>query len=125
MKNKARIVATLVGLIIGGISYWVPPYNHLTIFGSYLTLTWSLSSFFVSLVLMFFINEKPLKIALLIFLGVVLAVLSRIIYDKIFWITESHKLALFEIMFCGFVIIPSAYAGGYLALLIKKFTINK
>ena len=120
MKNKARIGATLVGLIIGGISYWFQPYNQIQILGSNIPLVWSLGAFFGSLLLMIYFNEKPPKIALLISLGVALAVLARIIYDTIFWDATSHNLAPFEIILCGIITIPSAFMGVYLALLMKK-----
>jgi uncharacterized membrane protein YccC len=120
MKNKARIGATLVGLIIGGISYWFQPYNQIQILNSNIPLVWSLGAFFGSLLLMIYFNEKPPKIALLISLGVALAVLARIIYDTIFWDATSHNLAPFEIILCGIITIPSAFMGVYLALLMKK-----
>ena len=120
MKNKARIGATLVGLIIGGISYWFQPYNQIQILGSNIPLVWSLGAFFGSLLLMIYFNEKPPKIALLISLGVALAVLARIIYDTTFWDATSHNLAPFEIILCGIITIPSAFMGVYLALLMKK-----
>ena len=69
---------------------------------------------------MFFLNEKPYKIAMLIFLGVVLAVMARILYDTIFWDKTSHNLAPFEILLCGIITIPSAFLGVYLTLLFKK-----
>lgn len=119
MKNKIRIGITLVGLVIGGIAYW---YGEIGIPGS--VLTWSLGTFLGSLLLMFFVNEKPPKIALLVSLGVALAVLLRIIYDTIFVDSTSHNLAPFEIIICGIITIPSAFVGVYLGLLIKKFRNN-
>jgi hypothetical protein len=121
MNTKVNIVIPLVGLIIGGISYWSQPYGELQIIGSNIPLVWSVGAFFGSLLLMSFLNEKPPKIALLISLGVILAVLARIIYDGLFVDSTDHNLAPFEIIICGLITIPSSFVGVYLAILIKKF----
>jgi len=120
MEKKIRTAITLVGLIIGAIAYWFQPYNQNTVFGISIWLIISLSAFIASFLLKLFINEKPLKIALLVSLGVALAVLARIIYDTTFWDSTSHNLAPFEIVILGIVAIPYALLGGYLAFLLKK-----
>jgi hypothetical protein len=118
MKNKVGIDITFVGLIIGGIAYWLEPYVRTDIPGSF--FIWSVGAFFWALLLILFVNEKPPKIALLVSLGIALAVLLRIIYDTIFVDSTSHNLAPFEIIICGIITIPSAFVGVYLGLLIKK-----
>ncbi|WP_167618358.1 hypothetical protein [Maribellus sediminis] len=123
MKNKIFIGTTLVGLIIGGIAYWFQPYNRSTVLGINMYLIMSLGAFFASFLLRVFGNEKPPKIALLVSLGIALAVIARIIYDTTFFDSTSHNLAPFEIIICGIITIPSAFAGTYLGLLFKK--INK
>lgn len=122
MKTKVTILITLVGILIGAISYWFQPYNQLNVFGVKTRVIWSLGAFFGSLLLYTLLNEKALKIALLVSLGVILAIIFRIIYDTVFWNSTSHNLAPFEVIGCGMVTIPSAFAGAYLAVLIKKIT---
>jgi hypothetical protein len=124
MKNKIRIRIgiTLVGLIIGGLTYWLNPYGELGIPESVLPL--SLGAFLASFLLKLFEDEKSPKIALLVSLGIALAVLLRIIYDTVFVDSSSHNLAPFEIIICGIITIPSAFVGVYLGLLIKKFRNN-
>ncbi len=123
MKNKIKIRfgITLVGLIIGGIAYWFQPYNQSTVLGINMYLIMTVGAIFASLLLKLFVNEKSPKIALLVSLGVVLAILARIIYDTTFWDSTSHNLAPFEIIFCGIITIPSAFAGTFLGFLIKDF----
>jgi uncharacterized membrane protein YccC len=121
MKNKAVIGVTLVGIIIGGLAYWFQAYGQMTVLGIHMWLIMSIGAFLGSLLLMLFRNDKPPIIALLVILGVVLAVIARIIYDTIFWDATSHNLAPFEIILCGSITTPSAFAGAYLGLLIKKF----
>jgi hypothetical protein len=119
MKNKVEFGITLVGLIIGEMSFWVENYFQSDV--PVIFLIWSIVAFFGSLFLKFFVNEKPPKIAFLVSLGIVLSVLLRIIYDITFVDSTSHNLAPFEIIICGFITIPSAFVGVYLGLLIKKF----
>jgi len=123
MKNSFeldidKVGITLVGLTIGAISFLIEPYVQTDMPGSF--FIWSVGAFFGSLLLMLFVNEKPPKIALLISLGIALAVIARIIYDTIFVDSTSHNLAPFEIIICGIIAIPSAFVGVYLGLLIKK-----
>lgn len=119
MKNNVGFGITLVGLIIGEMSFWVETYFQSDI--PVIFLIWSIVAFFGSLFLKLFVNEKPPKIALLVSLGIVLSVLLRIIYDITFVDSTSHNLAPLEIIICGFITIPSAFMGVYLGLLIKKF----
>jgi len=121
MKTKVNFCIILFGLIIGGLSYWFQPYSELQIMGSIIPVVWSLGAFGVSLLLMFFLNEKPLKIALLISLGFALAVLARIIFDVTFIDSTDHNLAPLEIILCGLLTLPCALTGAYLASLIKKW----
>ena len=120
MKNKVFIWITLAGLIIGGVAYWFQPYNQSTVLGINMYLIMSIGAFFASFLFKFFGNEKSPKIAMLVSLGIALAVLARIIYDTTFYDSSSHNLAPFEIIICGIVTIPSAFAGTYLGLLVKK-----
>ena len=115
-KIRIRIGITLVGLIIGGIAYWFQPYNQDTVLGINMWIIMSMGTFIASFLLVLFINEKPPKIALLVSLGVALAVLARIIYDTPFYDSTSHNMAPFEIIICGIVTIPSAFVGVYLGL---------
>lgn len=120
MKSKAGIVTTLTGAIIGGMAYWFQPYNQSTVLGINIWLIIGIGAFIASFLLQLFVNEKPAKIALLVSLGVALAVLARIIFDVTFWDSTSHNLAPFEIIICGIVAVPSAFVGVFLAHLIKK-----
>ena len=121
MKNKKGIMSVFVGLIIGGLAYWFQPYNQDTVLGVNIWLIMGLGTFLASLLLIIFLNTKPPKMALFVSLGVIFAVLSRIIYDTIFWDSTSHNLAPLEIIFAGFVTIPSTFIGVYLGSLIKRY----
>jgi uncharacterized membrane protein YeaQ/YmgE (transglycosylase-associated protein family) len=115
-KIRIRIGITLVGLLIGAITDWFYPHGGLPDF----VLPWSIGAFFASFLLKLFVDEKPPIIALLVSLGVALAVLARLIYDTTFVDPTSHQFGPFEIIICGIITIPCAFAGVYLGLLYKN-----
>lgn len=112
--------ATLTGIFIGVLAYWFQPYNQTTLFGVNIWLIMGIGAFLGALVLMTFLTGKPIKTALLIVLGVVIAVLARILYDTLLWDPTSHNLAPFEILWAVFATAPGAFSGAFLGLLIKK-----
>ena len=120
MDTKNNIATILAGLIIGGLAHWFQPYGQMTILEIHIWWILSIGSFIVSILLKLYLQEKPLKIALMVSLGVVLALLARIIYDVTFWDSTSHNLAPFEFILSGIVAVPSALAGVYIGVLFKK-----
>jgi uncharacterized membrane protein YeaQ/YmgE (transglycosylase-associated protein family) len=121
MKNKIGIGTTLIGIIIGGLAYWFQPYNQSTVFGINMWVIMSIGAFLGTLLIMIFLNEKPPKIALFVFLGVIIGVVAPIIYDITFWDPTSHNLFPFEIIFSSLITVTFAFIGVYLGLLIKKY----
>ncbi len=121
MKNNNGKAATLTGVIIGGLAYWFQPYNQTTVLGVNIWVIMGIGAFLGALCLIVFLSEPPSKIAWLVVLGVMIAILARILYDTLFWDSTSHNLAPFEFLLAGFVTIPSAFTGAYLGLLIKKY----
>ena len=120
MKNKANLWVALTGLLVGAISYWPVPYSEMNLLGLYPWLLASSAALAGALLFTLFLNQKPWKIALSMTLGVVLAILIRIIYDTSFWDPTSHNLAPFELMIVGLQTLPATFAGAYLGLLFKK-----
>jgi hypothetical protein len=120
MKNKVNIGIILTGLIIGGMAYWFQPYNQMTVLGLHIWLIMSVGAFLSSIFLILYLEEKPLKPALLVSLGIVLAVFARIVFDVNYFDSSSHNLAPFEILICMIISFPSAISGGYVGLVIKK-----
>lgn len=92
----------------------------MTVLGVHIWLILSIGTFLVSIMLKLYLQEKPLKIALMVSLGVVLALLARIFYDVTFWDSTSHNLACTEIILSGIEAVLSALAGVYLGVLLKK-----
>lgn len=121
MEQKTRRIATLAGVAAGGLAYWFQPYNQMTLLGVNILVIMGIGAFLGALVILFFLTGKPSKIALMVVLGVIMAVFGRILFDTLFWDSTSHNLAPFEILIAIFVSVPSALAGSYLGLLLKKF----
>jgi hypothetical protein len=119
LKRPSNISAILSGLIIGAITHWFQPYNQSEIFGVHIYYCVGVAAFMVGLIIVLSRNVSPIQVALYISLGLVFAILGRIIYDTTFWDSTSHNLAPFEIMGGGGVGLISALIGGYLAVAIK------
>jgi uncharacterized membrane protein YfcA len=110
----------LAGLTIGALAYWFQPYNQTTVLGLNMWLIMAIGALLASALLIHYLDQKPPKIALRVTLGVLLAILARILYDTILWDPTSHNLAPLEIIFAGIATLPAAFAGAYLGVFIKK-----
>lgn len=119
MKATLKLWIIFVGLIVGGISYWLNPYNEMSLLGVHIYLILCIGLVMASFFIQLFLSSNPLKTALLISFGAIMAVVIRIIYDTTFWDATSHNLAPFEILITAFIIFPSAFVGVYLARLMK------
>jgi len=125
MRHKITIAITLIGLLIGGTAYWFQPYNQQDLFGVSIYLILGVGAFLSSFFIIIKLREKPLKIAQFVSLGVIIAVLARIIFDLVFWDSTSHNLAPFEIIICGLNAFLPAIFGGFLGkLMLSLFRSN-
>jgi hypothetical protein len=124
MKKKIKMVIILVGILIGAISYWRIPYADLDYSYINIWLFVGAGSFFGSFFSTLFFREKPWQVALFITLGVVLAVLIRIVYDVTFWDSTSHNLAPFEMVYSVLQALPMAMVGAYGAKIISKISVQ-
>lgn len=113
-------ITELIGLFIGAITYWTLPTKEIQILTSNIPYVWSFGAFFGSMIIVFLSKAKAPMIAILMTVGVVLAVFLRIVYDITVLDNTSHNLAPFEIIICGAITLPSAFIGAYAAYFIKK-----
>ena len=121
MKIKFWII--LIGILVGGISYWFNSSDDLTLFGVSIYLIMSIGAFSGSAMLLYFSEEKPVRISMFLTLGAELAIFARIIFDLNFTET-THNLFPFEIIITSVCIIVSALAGTYISLLLRNL-LNK
>lgn len=118
MKKNRKVGAILIGLVVGAISYWFQPYNQTEIAGISIWLIMGAGSFIGALVYSFLLESKAHKIALPLTIGVLIAILSRILYDTILWDPTSHNLAPFEFIFAIIACFPSALVGAFIGSFI-------
>jgi uncharacterized membrane protein YfcA len=120
MKKKIKMGIMLVGTLIGAISYWRIPYAELDFSDIKLWLFVGVGTLIGSFFSTLFFRQNPWQVALFITLGVVLAVLIRIIYDVTFWDSKSHNLAPFEMVYSVLQAWPMALVGAYAAMVLQK-----
>ena len=120
MKYIFAILVVLLGIGIGAISYWRIPYEELNVLELNLWLIVGGGSLIGALCSTLLFKLKPLKIGLLLTLGVVLSVIFRIIYDLTVKDPSSHNLAPLEIIFSVLQSLPFAFAGSYIAGTLQK-----
>jgi hypothetical protein len=119
MKRKVKFWVILVGLLIGAISYWRIPYNEVNLLEIQIWLLVGSATLIGSLLSNLYFKQKPSLVGILITLGVLLAIIIRIIYDVTFWDRTSHNLAPFEVILGGLQSFPMAFTGAYLAKIIQ------
>ena len=121
MKPKVKFLITLIGFLIGGVSYWRTPYNELNLLDTQMWILFVFGTLIGSFIVNLYLNNKPIKVAILISLGVVLSVIFRILYEITFMDTSSHNLAPFEILVSVIQTLPMSLLGAYLGKAILKF----
>jgi hypothetical protein len=120
MENKETIWALVVGVIIGGISYWFNPYNVMEIYGISIYMIMSVGSFFGAVGLAIRFKQEALKIALALTSGVYFSVLTRVLYDTTFIDKTTHNLLGLELIISGFLAFSCSIAGAFITLKLKR-----
>jgi membrane associated rhomboid family serine protease len=68
-ENKIVKLIILVGIMVGGLSYWFNPYDELSLLGISIYKLMGAGAFLGSLSLTLILNKRPWEIALLITTG--------------------------------------------------------
>lgn len=116
-----KFSAILVGMFVGITTYWFVAYNEKSLMGIHIYILMSLEAFLGSFLLSFYFNKQPSQIAFLIYLGLILSITLRIIYDISFWDSTSHNLAPIELFLFTLITLPPGFAGTYLAQFIRRW----
>jgi hypothetical protein len=117
-KRKNTILILLSGFLVGAISFWFIPYEALKVWGISTLLLLALGSFLSALILRFYLIEETMRIVFIVTAGAIIPIIGRIIFDEITDLYE-HNLFPIEIFMYLIIIVPSAFAGFYLSVLIK------
>jgi hypothetical protein len=114
VKKKIVKLIILVGIMVGGLSYWFNPYDELSLLGISIYKLMGAGAFLGSLSLTLILN-KPWEIALLITTGMI-SIMCRIIFDGI---NDQVHIFSFRNNSSSFISVPSAFIGSYLSVLLK------
>jgi len=120
MRNKEIFWALVVGVIIGGISYWFNPYNVLEIGGVSIYMIMAAGSFIGAVVLALSFKQDALKIAMGLTSGVYTSVIIRVLYDTTFIDKTSHNLLGLELIIAGFLAFSCSIVGAFITLKLKR-----
>lgn len=119
---KINITAIIAGLIIGSISYNLNADNE-TIWGipSYLASWISISActFTGAFLITIFTTDKTSRVALLLFVGIILSIIGRMVFDIAFTSTEHH-LAPLELIVYSMLSLTTAFSGAFLGEFIRR-----
>ncbi len=113
-KRKNTILLLLAGFIVGVVFYWFKPSYFGDLFDKKPWLLLPIIAFLFSFILGLFMKEKPTRIVFLLTAGAFIAIIGRMIFD-----INTHDLFPIEIIMYLILIVPIAFVGVYLSVLIK------
>ena len=119
MIQKRHFLTIALGFVVGAIGYWTADF---TVEGDFSKVIYSIlgPGAFISSAFSFFLRKKsPGFIALLVSLGIMLGMLSKIFYD-IFRDPTSDNLFPFELLLGLVIVLPAASLGSYIVWGIIK-----
>lgn len=113
MIEKKHLPSIALGFVVGAIGYWTADFSE---DGEFARVIYSIlgPGAFICSVISFSLRKKsPGFIALLISLGIMLGMLSKIFYDMI-QDSSSHNLFPFELLLGLVIVVPAAFLGSFL-----------
>lgn len=111
----------IAGIITGVLGYWLNDYNVMHVFGIPIYIILAGGAFISAFLFAGSATGINRKSVTAIYIGVILAVIGRIIYD-LMKDSTTHNLFPFELLFVSFMIIPAILLGAFLSGLTKKKT---
>jgi hypothetical protein len=102
-----------LGIFVGALGYWTADFS---IDGEFSRVIYSIlgpGAFICSVISVFVRQKSPGFIALMISLGVMLGMLSKILYD-IIRDSSSHDMLPFELLLGLVIVFPAAFLGSFL-----------
>lgn len=118
-----KITTILAGLLIGSIAYHLNVGNEKIMGIPSYQVSWistSLGALIGAFLIRVLSKDKTSKVALFIFLGIILSVTGRILYD-ISFTPITHNMAPLEIIVYSILTIPTAFAGAYLGQIVNSW----
>lgn len=113
MIQKKHLPSIALGFVVGAVGYWTADFS---VEGEFSKVIYSIlgPGAFICSVISFSLRKKsPGFIALLISLGILLGMLSKIFYD-IARDSSSHNMLPFELLLGLVIVLPAAFLGSFL-----------
>lgn len=113
MRKKSNLLPILLGALIGAFGYWTTDFSEDNALYNSVYYVKAPGTFLVVLLIGIIRKNQPAWNALMVSLGVMLGMLSRIFADMIVD-PNSHNLFPFELMIGLAIVLPVSFVGAYL-----------
>lgn len=123
MIEKKHLPIIGLGFFVGALGYWTADFSYDGEFSRVIYSILGPGAFICAVISVFLRKKSPVFIALMISLGVMLGMLSKIFYD-IIRDSSSHDLLPFELLLGLVIVIPAAFLGSFLVWGILKIAGN-
>lgn len=113
MIKLKHLPTIALGFVVGTIGYWTADFS---VKGEFTNVIYSIlapGAFICSVISYSLRKRSPGFIALLISLGILLGMLSKILFD-IIRDSSSHNLLPFELLLGFVIVLPAAFLGSFL-----------
>lgn len=119
MIHKKILLTIAFGFLVGAIGYWTADFSEEGEFARVIYSILGPGAFICSVVSFALRKRFPGFIALQVSLGVMLGMLSKIIYDIVLD-SSSHEMLPFELLLGLVIVVPAAFFGSLLVWGIFK-----
>lgn len=119
MIRKKHLPSILLGFVVGALGYWTADFSEEGEFSRVIYSILGPGAFICSVISFSLRKKSPGFIALLISLGIMLGMLSKILYD-VFRDSSSHDMLPFELLLGLVIVLPAAFLGSFLVWGIFK-----
>ncbi len=113
MIQKKHLPTIAIGFAVGAIGYWTADFSEDGEFSRVIYSILGPGAFICSVISFSLRKKSPGFIALLVSLGVMLGMLSRILFD-ILIDPSSHNLFPIELMLGLVIVLPAAFFGSFI-----------
>lgn len=120
-KIRDLLPPLMAGFLTGAAGYWFYPLENLSILESNMPWIWSAGAFLSGFLLSNPSRRLYIYPSFPICLGVLSAVILRMIFDLLYEDPTSHTLAGIEILLCMLIVLPASLLGSYLRWAFKSF----
>lgn len=113
MIQKKHLPSIALGFVVGAIGYWTADFSEEGEFARVIYSILGPGAFICSVISFSLRKKSPGFIALLISLGIMLGMLSKILYD-VARDSSSHDMLPFELLLGLVIVLPAAFLGSFL-----------